>query len=252
MFDVQQYGEICLWVVPMVIIVSTFVRTLFSNLGHIKTWGDHLWVLLQYVFCVGVVVHEASHQLFCKIFGVRVEKVKYFGITYKEVDGDKKDKGKSSRTAEFMRSNGRKPVSAGGYVRPSEKIDSVSVSFFVGVAPLIINGLLVALIVYYAPILMETAYWELCVYLGIALGLGSRPSGADILFFLRTFKRNPGRGFLELLVFLCFGGVLYLFIAVWQVEVWIVLAAMLLFFTILVLQFRMKKGKSRSRYFSGM
>ena len=252
MFDIQQYGEICLWTVPMVIIISTFVGAFFSRLGGFKAWGNHLWVLLQYIFCVGVVVHEAAHQLFCKIFGVKVRKVKYFGITYEEVGGDKKEKGKSSPKVEFMRSSGRVPVSAGGFVRPGEKVDSVSVSFFVGVAPLIINGLLVALIIYYGPILMETAYWGLFVYLGIALGMGIRPSRADIMFFLRTFKRNPGRGFLELIMFCIFGGFLYLLIAVWQVEAWIVLAAMLLFFAILVLQYRMKRSKSRSRYFSGM
>ena len=251
MFDVQQYGEICLWTVPMVIILSTFISALLSRLGRFKTWGPHLWVLLQYIFCIGVVVHEAAHQFFCKIFGVRVHEVKYFGIKYKEVNDDKKDKEKRSPTMEFMRSSGRRPVGVDAFVS-RDRVDSVSVSFFIGIAPLIINGLLVALIVYYAPVLVETAYWELCVYLGIALGMGTRPSGADIILFLRTFKRNPGRGFLELLIFCLFGGVLYLFIAVWQVAAWVVLAAMLLFFTIIVLQYRMKRSKSRSRYFSGM
>lgn len=228
MFDIYAFGEICLWILPLVIFISIPISVVIGSFAKNSSYGRQVVIFLGYIFCVGVIVHEAAHQMMCGVFGVDVKEVQYFRVEYKRTE-----------------KNGHLDI--GGRVNCGE-INSVIAAIFLGLAPLIVNGLLVALIFYYSPILMETAYYPLFVYLGIALGMGARPSKEDLTLWYQVFKKSPERGVFELIFLFIFVGVNYAIVMVWQVELWITLTINITFLTLFIIQGRMRTSTTHVRH----
>jgi hypothetical protein len=207
----------------MVILFSIVFSALLTALASRSDMGMHLTIALSYLFALGIVVHELAHRLFCGIFGVKVREMQLFKVTRRHTE------------------NGQY-LSVGGYVE-CEDIQSVIVALFLGFAPLIINGFLVGLLVYYGPILFETDYAALIIYAGIALGLGTRTSKEDMLLWVSALRKNPGRGFLEIIGLILFSGMLYYVIGVLQIPVWGTCSILLAFILIMVVLNRQKSTR---------
>jgi len=204
----------------MVIFLSIVLSAFLTALASRSDIGMHLTLLLSYVFALGIVVHELAHRLFCAIFGVKVREMRLFQVTRRQ-------------TAD------QQYLSVGGYV-DCEDIHSVIVALFLGFAPLIVNGLLGGLLVYYGPMLMETVYTALIIYAGIALGLGTRTSKEDMLLWVGALRKNPGRGVLEIIGLLLFGGLLYYLIDILQISAWSTCSILLAFVLLIVVLNRQK------------
>jgi hypothetical protein len=168
-----------------------------------------------------------AHRLFCAIFGVKVKETQLFKVTRKKMAD-------------------QEYVSVGGYV-DCEEVTSVIAALFLGFAPLIINGLLVALLVYYGPLIMTTQFYALAVYGGISLGLGTRTSKEDMVLWVTSLRKNPGRGILELVCLCLFGGILYYLGITIQIPLWGSFSLFLVFIVIVIAYNRRKptafKGK---------
>jgi len=231
-FDIYMFGEICLFIIPMFIIISLLFSAALGSLAQHSSSGMQLMILLSYIFAVGVITHELAHRLFCGIFGVKVKETQFFKVTRK-------------KTAEG------EYVSIGGYVNCAD-INSVIVALLLGFAPLILNGLLVALLYYYGPLIEATAFYGLALFLGISLGLGTRVSKEDVLLWLEALRRHPGRGILEIICLILFGGLLYFLAAIIQIPLWGMLSVILGFILIIILGTRLKPNSMNRRQLPGM
>lgn len=209
-YDIYAFGEVCLYVIPMAIFLSIFFNVFLGTFAKHSPLGMRVIVLLSYLFAFGVIVHESAHRLFCALFGVRVRATQYFGVSHQRS------------------TSGTDNVNIGGYVE-CEELNSVLVALFLGFAPLLINGLLIALLAFYGPLLAETAYMYVAIYAGISLVLGVRLSKEDAFLWTIVLRKHFGRGFLELLLLSIFGVLLYYLIAILQVELWITLTAIIAF-----------------------
>ncbi len=227
MFDLYAFGDVCLSILPVVIFGSLILSAVLGHLAARSPSGMQLAISISYILCAGVMVHEAAHRLFCAIFGVKVKETRYFYVDRKHTEE-------------------QESVNIGGYV-DIEEISSTTTGIFLGLAPLIINGLCVALLYYYGPLLMATVYYPLFVYLGIALSLGARPSGADLKLTTHAFKRAPGRGIFELIL-LCIVGVLLGYLLSIQANVWVLISVGITCFIIIVMESRKRAGVTRQRF----
>lgn len=225
-FDWSLFGEVCLFAIPMVILLSALLSAGLNTLARRTETGVQLVVLVSYLLCVGVVVHEAAHRLFCALFGVQVRETRYFRI-------------------ERIQTGQGEVTSIGGYI-DCEEVESVITGIFLGIAPILVNGTLVAVACYYCPLLEGTSYYWLVVYLIVALGLGARPSRQDFGIWATAMKRAPLRGFLELCL-LCGGGILLGALAIYAVDLWITLTCAAGFFVLLIFQGRSKADPHRKR-----
>lgn len=224
---ISSFGEACLWILPLVIVFSIFLSAFFKGLAQHSDYGKQIVVVLSYILCVGVVVHEAAHQLMCKIFNVKIREVRYFKVESERV-GDVEH------------------TSIGGHV-DCERVESLIVGLFLGFAPLLVNGLLVALIYYFSPVWMESEYHGVLIYLGVALALGARPSREDLALSFHTLQSRPGRAVIEILFLGVFGGVLCYLVA-YQFELWITLTVLATFIVLCIVQGRFKPRKSYGGY----
>lgn len=221
-FDVQVFGETFVMVIPIVIFLSIFVCAFLGALARHTSNGNQLVVLFYKVFCVGVVVHELAHYSMSKLFGVKVKEARWFSIESKRIEG-------------------REAINISGFVR-TEEIYSVVTSLVLGIAPLLVNGTLIALIYYYGPIWTEISYWNVVItYAGVAFALGTRPSNEDLTLWWKILKKNPRRGFFEFIELILFGVVLY-YLVFYQIEAWIILTTAITFFILLIVQARKKSG----------
>jgi hypothetical protein len=199
-FDINVFIEICLYILPLVIILSIIFSAILVSFARRFDIGMQVMEVIGVIFCIGVVAHELAHRIFCGLLGVHVQETKLFRVMHRQTPW-----GES--------------VSIGGYVE-CEEIRSVIVALFIGFAPLLVNGLLVALLYYYGPAFAGTWYFPLIVYLGISLGLGMPTSKEDASMWIHALKRNPGRGILELIGLCCFGGVLFYLVTDLQLPLW--------------------------------
>lgn len=115
----------------------------------------------------GVIVHEAAHQLFCRLFRLPVYKVCYF---------------------QFANPN--------GYVM-HEPSDDPKVNFFISVGPFIVNTLLGAIIT--LPSAVRVLQFEsfnpldlLNMWLGISILMHAFPSTGDAKSLFASVIRNKG------------------------------------------------------------
>ncbi len=124
------------------------------------------WLISSFSF-PGVVLHEASHEFFCWLFGVKVHKVVYFQF--------------GSETA--------------GYVN-HEVPSRISQLFWISIGPLVGNSVVSILLAHYgffnAPSL---AYKIVALWLALAVALHAFPSNADgknILNEAREVRKKGG------------------------------------------------------------
>jgi hypothetical protein len=229
MFDLHTFGEICLYILPLVIIFSLFLSAFLGHLASRSQMGMQLVVMIGYLFCLGIVTHEASHRLFCALFGVKVRETRLFYV-------------------ERKRTPYGEVTQIGGYV-DCEEITSLITSLFLGIAPLIINGLIVALLYYYWPIMGSTPYYGLLIFVGISLGIGARPSREDLTLWVQALKRAPRRGFAEVFILISSGGLIYALAAVWQVSVWVLLTVSFSLFIGFIMIGRKRISRPYTSYF---
>jgi len=230
-FDIYAFGEVCLFVIPLVILIALLFSAFLSAVANHSSYGMQLMLTLSVIFGFGVVTHELAHRLFCALFGVKVKEMRLFKVTRR-------------KTADLDY------VSVGGYV-DCEEISSVIAALFMGFAPLIINGFLVAFLVYYGPFIMTTQFYPLAVYGGISLGLGVRPSKEDLLLWINTLRKHPGRGILELICLFVFIGVLYYLAMVIQIPLWGTFSLFFGFLLIVIICNRRKPTTFKGK-FAGM
>jgi len=145
----------CILIVP---IISLIINFIFS-IGPLKSLKNIFIILVV----PGIVIHEASHILFCKILGTRVVSVTYF-----------------------------KPHSSGfqSYVR-TEEIESFLKVFFIGIAPAIVNSLSVYLILKLYT--LNILNLPLALYLMFSLIVGAKPSIQDIFVAFSVAAKYPLR-----------------------------------------------------------
>ena len=227
-FDFYVFWEICIFIIPIVMVFSLLFSAILGSVAQHSSSGMQVMIFLSYLFALGVITHELAHRLFCALFGVKVTETKFFRVA-------------RNKTAEG------EYVSVGGYVNCAE-IDSVSVALLLGFAPLLINGLLVAVLYYYGPVLATTDFYGIAIYLGISLALGTRVSKEDALLWVEALRRHPGRGILEIVGLFLFGGVLYFLVGFIQIPLWGTLSILLGFLIIIILGTRFKStSKNRVR-----
>lgn len=145
----------CILLVPIISLIINFIFSI-SPLKSLKS-------VFTILVAPGIVVHEASHILFCKILGARVVDVTYF-----------------------------KPHGPGfqSYVR-IEEIESFLKVFFIGVAPAIVNSFLVYLVLkIYA---LNILNFSLTIYLMFSLIVGAKPGIQDILVAFNVAAKHPLR-----------------------------------------------------------
>jgi len=230
-FDIYAFGEVCLFVIPLVILIALLFSAFLSAVANHSPYGMQLMLTLSYIFALGVVTHELAHRLFCALFGVKVKEMRLFKVTRRKMaDLDY--------------------VSVGGYV-DCEEIPSVIAALFMGFAPLIINGLLVALLVYYGPFIMTTQYYALAMYGGISLGLGVRLSKEDLLLWINILRKHPGRGVMEIICLFVFISLLYYLGVVIQIPLWSTFSLFLGFLLIVIVCNRRKRTAFKGK-FAGM
>lgn len=249
--ELEEFIQFSGYVVPVVILLATL---LWGLLGLIRRrapkMGQDLTVLLAYLFCVGTILHEAAHLCFCHLFGVPVVGVRFFFVDrFKVQEVPRRPYTPPPATAsQFYRSStgdwqyrprDMDVVRIGGCVG-IDQCDSPLAAFFVALAPLIINGLLFALLLFYYPFIEQTPYYPLAIYLLIAIPLGLQPSTADFAHIGATFKEHPGRGFLEYLIFFTMIGSLVA-LSGW-LPTWGVLLVAFILFTFLVFVCRHRGG----------
>jgi hypothetical protein len=193
----MNYGEICIYTIPAVIILSYVIEGIMSSLG-----GSIIRTMFFYVFCISFIFHELAHWMMCKVFGVEVSKVVLFKV----------EKEPESHAMGFQ-----------GYVLPKSPANSVLANLFISLGPLVINGLLVALIWYYYPAISESPWYPFCIYLGIGLAIGSMPSSQDMKTFFSCLRRSPGRGLLELVLLIIFLWVAYSSFVIWALDIWLII-----------------------------
>lgn len=199
-----------------------------GGLGEHTSYGPDICTAIYCLLCIGVVIHEAAHYLYCLIFGVKVKEAKFFTI-------------KRVRTSESS------SMLVLGYLN-LEEVRSVSVGIFVGIGPLIVNGLLIATIAYY--------WTEIVAMMGVfppyffaaSLALGAQPSSADIRLFRSAFEKDPGRGVLEIVMLVSFGVILAVMGIIWVLDAWIILTAAICLFIIIVMVSRKRMRPSYSSY----
>jgi len=147
--------------VPLISLIINFILSL-KPLKFLKN-------VFSFLFILGVAVHEASHLLFCKILGTKIIDIAYF-----------------------------KPQSSGfqGYVK-TEEIESFLKAVLIGIAPAIINSLLVYLVLKLYS--LNFLNFFLTIYLIFSLIVGAKPSIQDILIALSVAAKYPSRFLTELL-----------------------------------------------------
>ena len=130
----------------------------------------------------GVMLHEAAHYIFCVATGVTVREVKFFTMS---------------------------TPGALGYVSHDE-VESFLASILIALGPIILNGFVVSLILYFLPNLHEAIKY----YLIFAFTIGARPSNADLKNMFLPFSINRNRCFYELFA------IIISFVPAWFIATW--------------------------------
>jgi len=226
-FDVTSFTAICFWVIPVVLFFTIIIRAIISSLSQRYETGEFLAIFFSYLFCIGVIVHEAAHWFMCTLFNIPVKETVFFHIESNEIEDTKITK-------------------IGGYILMGD-VNSLIASIGIAIAPLIINGLLVAIIVYYWPLLKTSEFYGLFIFLGIALSIGAKPSKQDLAVLKQPFQLNPARSFLEGMSLVFLGILFYILLVIVQVTFWVTLLIVLSFCSLLIYQARAKVDPTKTR-----
>jgi hypothetical protein len=147
-------------------------------------------ILISVLTFPGVIVHEAAHQLFCRLFRIPVYKVKYFRFG-----------------------------NPAGYVL-HERTDNPKANFFICIGPFLINTLLGAAVAFPSAI----KFWGLGggnlaalspldllnLWLGISILMHAFPSTGDAKSLYASVIRNPNVNILAKALVLPVVGLIYL------------------------------------------
>jgi hypothetical protein len=154
---------------PTFVIVS-LVFSLLYGMRRLRPYRP----ILIIVVAPGVIVHEVSHYLFCRLMRVKINKVRLL-----EFD-------------EFWNPSGHVEVelSEGSFLKP----------LIIGVAPALLNTALACLLIISYPLLLEPWMEILVIWLTISLILSCRPSLADLGFAFKALVKYPRQSLRE---FLC-------------------------------------------------
>jgi hypothetical protein len=123
-------------------------------------------VLLDLFFMPGIISHEFGHRIFCDIFGVRVQKVRYFSFT--------------------------NPPGFVIHEHPKNFLQT----FFITVGPLIFNTLLAVLFG-----IFSLQYHFAFAWLSISVAAQSFPSSGDAKSLWKETKNHMRRNFLAIVGF---------------------------------------------------
>ena len=227
-FDIYAFGNILLSIIPLIFVVAVLVSALTALAMHNSSIGIPIVIAVNYIVCIGVIMHEVAHQIMCKVFGVQVKEAQYFYVDHRRTEEEES-------------------VSIGGRLNLGN-CNSPLAGLLLATAPLFLNGALIALILYYVPFFENTPWYFLALYLGISLLISAKPSNPDIKFFAHTFKENLGRGFFEILLFCLLIGVFVWLGITYQPELWMILVMVVCFFIIIVFIGRWKSHPHSNHY----
>lgn len=159
--NISEFIPLCISVMGGVLFSSIIIQ-LIMNIRFFRQFGK----LIVIICCPGVVLHEASHYLFIKLGGGAVLEAKFFTLS------DPEAVGKVTST-------------------PPESFLS---NILIGIGPILINGLVVSLLVYFLPFLNE----GLAYYLIFAFTVGALPSNTDLINIFSSIRLGGGRAIFEL------------------------------------------------------
>lgn len=130
-------------------------------MGFVNRFFNSLYALITFP---GIIVHEISHKFFCDIF-----KIPVYNVTYLNLFSD------TSGSVTY------------------KKIYSLLPTFFINIAPLIINtvGAIISIFIYSK---WDTSFGLVFYWLGVSLALHAIPSNPDlnnITIILNRRKRKP-------------------------------------------------------------
>ncbi|MHA1386217.1 MAG: hypothetical protein ACTSR3_20885 [Candidatus Helarchaeota archaeon] len=152
------------FVIIIAVLFCSIISRLILGMKHFNLFNKYI----EIICFPGIVMHEFSHYLFCKLGGCQVIETKLF------VPNDPQ---------------------ALGYVA-HEIPESFLTSLTISLGPIIINGFCVSTILYFLPNLNEFLKY----YLIFALVLGAQPSIPDLKNIFIPFKINGNKAFYELFV----------------------------------------------------
>jgi hypothetical protein len=151
--------------VPAFVIMS-FIFSAIIDMKRLRSFRS----LFNIVVAPGIVLHEISHYLMCKLLGVKVKKVSLL-----EID---------------------KESGLNGYVQVESVQNSFLIPFLIAVAPALVNTILACALILLFPYFTTTWTKLLICWLVACLVFGCRPSLPDIAFAFRSIVKYP-RSFLR-------------------------------------------------------
>ncbi|MHA1266157.1 MAG: hypothetical protein ACTSRS_13070 [Candidatus Helarchaeota archaeon] len=253
-FELQRFGEICITVIPLTLFITLIFHVILGQLtkpfgGTQSKAGEsnnrqrasrniwmQLWVLIHYIFFLGTVIHEAGHYLCCKLFGIEVQEVRLF-IPFQEGVQSLPQNSEEPKAPDNHSAVGSSWIT--GYVKTKE-ITSFLGAIAVGIAPLILNGVLLSLLVYF-DFFVGTAYYGIALYITIALILGAKPSFNDWRLMGLAFRSNLSRAFLELFLLIGTLGVTFTLLSLYTLVLWQVLLLFLINLAVIILAARFRR-----------
>jgi hypothetical protein len=159
--------------VPLFVIVS-FISSAIIGMKRLRSFRPFFIILVV----PGIVLHEISHYLMCKLVGANVERISLIEI---------------NRRGGFSGHVGIEPIQ-NSFVKP----------FLVAVAPALINTTLACVLILVYPYLTITWTKLLICWLVACLVLGCRPSFPDLAIALGSIAKYP-RSFLREMSYLGIG-----------------------------------------------
>jgi len=227
-FDIYAFGDVLLSIIPLIFVTAILFSVLNKIAMQHSSLGIQIAIAVNYITCIGVIMHEVAHQIICKLFGVQIKEAHYFYVDHRRTEEEES-------------------VSIGGKLLLGD-CNSPMAGLLLTTAPLFLNGTLIALLLYHAPLLEGTIWNYLAIYLGISLLLHAKPSAGDMKFLAMTFKANPGRGVLEILLFCTLIGVFCWIGIIYQPDLWALMVMIVSFLIIVVFIGRWKSSPHSNHY----
>jgi hypothetical protein len=151
---------VILTLTPTFIIIS-LISSQIIYMKRLKGFRPLFVILLA----PGIVLHEASHYIMCRVLGVRVQKLRLL-----QVD---------------------KYWHLGGYVIPNPIQNSFIKPFLIAVAPSVVNTILACLLILMSPYFTDPWIEILVSWFVVSLVLCCGPSRDDVVFALRPIAKYP-------------------------------------------------------------
>ncbi|WXG45115.1 MAG: hypothetical protein WED05_00005 [Candidatus Atabeyarchaeum deiterrae] len=144
-----------------VFIIASLITSVIMRMGRFKPFRPLFMILVA----PGIVLHEVSHYLMCKVVGINVERIRLL-----EVD---------------------KYWNMGGYVITEPIEDSFFKPLFIAFAPTLVNTVLACLLIALSPATAPFWFIVLTSWLAASFVLGCRPSLRDVAIALSSIVKYP-------------------------------------------------------------